>query len=392
VIEFREATPSELETWDALTVQPAGGHVLQSQAWAQYRARMGWQPRFLIGSDASAVLALLRPWPLIGSASAYISRGPVPNGTIDELVGRLAGVTDWLAAAGVDVVASDAEVAAWTDYGNQIAALGYRQIEEIQPSRHHLVLKLGDRVDEDAAFGNISKSTRQRIHQAERQGIQVVRYDAAVEGDDVGPMFQAREDAPEVALTRFHGFLEATGRRRRFALTARSSFLDWSHMAYRAGYLVLLEARDLEGVPFAGLVLYRHGGRLSTAFSGDEAGARERHPGVFHLLRWRAIQLAIEEGSLEMDLGGVDVAGARNEPQPGEPMFGLYQHKRSFGAEWLELVGAHERVLRPTRYLLGRVAARALGRSRPASGEEAASERGVAADGAEGSAEGGAEA
>jgi len=392
VIEFREATPSELETWDALTVQPAGGHVLQSQAWAQYRARMGWQPRFLIGSDASAVLALLRPWPLIGSASAYISRGPVPNGTIDELVGRLAGVTDWLAAAGVDVVASDAEVAAWTDYGNQIAALGYRQIEEIQPSRHHLVLKLGDRVDEDAAFGNISKSTRQRIHQAERQGIQVVRYDAAVEGDDVGPMFQAREDAPEVALTRFHGFLEATGRRRRFALTARSSFLDWSHMAYRAGYLVLLEARDLEGVPFAGLVLYRHGGRLSTAFSGDEAGARERHPGVFHLLRWRAIQLAIEEGSLEMDLGGVDVAGARNEPQPGEPMFGLYQHKRSFGAEWLELVGAHERVLRPTRYLLGRVAARALGRSRPASGEEAASERGVAADGPEGSAEGSAEA
>ncbi len=387
MIEFREATPSELETWDALTVQPAGGHVLQSRPWAHYRGRMGWQPRFLIGSDGSAVLALLRPWPLLGSASAYISRGPVPNGTVEELVARLSGVTDWLAANGVDVVASDAEVAAWTGYGDQIAAVGYRPIEEIQPSRHHLVLKLGDRIDQEAAFGNISKSTRQRIHQAERQGIQVVRYDAAVEGDDVGPMFQAREDAPEVALTRFHGFLEATGRRRRFALTARSSFLDWSHTAYRAGYLALLEARDLEGVPFAGLVLYRHGGRLSTAFSGDEAGARERHQGVFHLLRWRAIQLAILEGSLEMDLGGVDVAGARHEPQPGEPMFGLYQHKRSFGAEWLELVGAHERVIRPTRYLLGRVAARALGRSRPASGEEAASERGVADEGAEGGAE-----
>jgi lipid II:glycine glycyltransferase (peptidoglycan interpeptide bridge formation enzyme) len=41
-------------------------------------------------------------------------------------------------------------------------------------------------------------------------------------------------------------------------------------------------------------------------------------------------------------------------------MFGLYQHKRSFGAEWVELPGAHERVLNSTRYLAGRVAARVM--------------------------------
>ena len=28
-------------------------------------------------------------------------------------------------------------------------------------------------------------------------------------------------------------------------------------------------------------------------------------------------------------------------------MYGLYQHKRSFGGRWLELTGAHERVIRP---------------------------------------------
>jgi lipid II:glycine glycyltransferase (peptidoglycan interpeptide bridge formation enzyme) len=382
VIEFREATPSEIETWDALTVLPAGGHVLQSRPWAQHRARMGWQPRFLIGSDGSAVLALLRPWRLVGGASAYIPRGPIPNGAVDELVARLAGVTDWLVANHVDVVATDAEVATWTGYGDQIAALGYRSIEEIQPSRHRLVLQLGDRIDEETALGNIGKSTRQRIHQAERRGIKIVRYDASVEGDEVGLDFLPREDPPVVALTRFHGFLQATGRRRRFALTARSSFMDWSHVAYRAGYLVLLEARDLDGVPFAGVVLYRHGGRFSIAFSGDEAGTQERHPGVFHLLGWRAIQLAIQEGSAELDLGGVDVAGARHEPQAGEPMYGLYQYKRSFGAEWLELVGAHERVISPARYLVGRIAARTLGRSRPAAAEVAMSEGGVSDDGA----------
>jgi hypothetical protein len=39
-------------------------------------------------------------------------------------------------------------------------------------------------------------------------------------------------------------------------------------------------------------------------------------------------------------------------------MAGLYEHKRSFGAEWVEMTGAHERVLRAWRYGAGRLAAR----------------------------------
>jgi lipid II:glycine glycyltransferase (peptidoglycan interpeptide bridge formation enzyme) len=77
-----------------------------------------------------------------------------------------------------------------------------------------------------------------------------------------------------------------------------------------------------------------------------------------HLLRWRAIQLAIREGCLEMDLGGVDTGPDHREPSEGEPMAGLYEHKRSFGATWLAMTGAHQRVLSPWRYGLGRVAAR----------------------------------
>jgi lipid II:glycine glycyltransferase (peptidoglycan interpeptide bridge formation enzyme) len=77
-----------------------------------------------------------------------------------------------------------------------------------------------------------------------------------------------------------------------------------------------------------------------------------------HLLRWRAIQLALVEGRVEMDLGGVDVAGARREPQPGEATYGLYEHKRSFGAHWVELAGARERVARPWHYRAGRATSR----------------------------------
>ncbi len=73
----------------------------------------------------------------------------------------------------------------------------------------------------------------------------------------------------------------------------------------------------------------------------------------------------MREGCPEMDLGGVDVAGARGEPVEGDPLYGLYQHKISFGGQWLELTGAHERVYDARGYAAGRLAgrlARAVGR------------------------------
>ena len=59
-----------------------------------------------------------------------------------------------------------------------------------------------------------------------------------------------------------------------------------------------------------------------------------------------------------MDLGGVDVAGARHEPTEGDPLYGLYQHKASFGGRWLALTGAHERVYDARGYGAGRLASR----------------------------------
>ncbi|HXG25507.1 MAG TPA: GNAT family N-acetyltransferase [Candidatus Binatia bacterium] len=362
-IAFREATPDELDRWDALTVRPPGGHVLQSRAWAEHRATRGWQPRHLVGDDGSAVLALTRPWPIVGGASAYLPRGPVPTAGLEEAVARLDGATAWLAASGIDVVASDAEVTA-AGYRERLRSIGYAPIEEIQPSRHRLSVRLAPDADEERVLGNVAKSTRQRIRQAERGGLIVVRHDAAAPTQQPAgdPDFAPPTDAPEAALGRFHDLALQTADRRHFSLGSRASFLDWTIRGFRAGFVVLLEAVDEGGRAVAGLLLYRHGGRLSTALSGDLAEARKEHPGAFHLLRWRAIQLAIREHASEMDLGGVDVAGARHEPREGEPIYGLYQHKRSFGAEWVELPGAHERVIRPWRYLAGRVAARVVRR------------------------------
>jgi lipid II:glycine glycyltransferase (peptidoglycan interpeptide bridge formation enzyme) len=367
VIEpVRDATPSERADWDAATVDAPGGHVYQSLAWANHRTMAGWRPRFLVTADDGRVLALQRPWPNVGGSSAYIPRGPVAAGAHDTDLGRtlarrLIDVCDALATEGVDVVAADAEVPARdSGYGAAIRAAGFTPIEEIQPSGHLVALALDPAAGEAPTFEAVAKSTRQRIRAAERDGCVVVRHDRRQSGGVPGEGFLAPAEPSEVALDRFYDLLSETGERRHFGFGPRERFVPWWVAAFRAGHLVYLEARaeTADGDVLAGLVLYRHGDRLSTVHSGDHAASRSSHPGALHLLRWRAIQLAIREGCREMDLGGVDVAGARREPVEGEPMYGLYQHKRSLGGQWVELTGAHERVFDRRGYAIGRTAMR----------------------------------
>jgi lipid II:glycine glycyltransferase (peptidoglycan interpeptide bridge formation enzyme) len=358
----REATAQELEDWDRLTVDVEGGQVLQSRAWAVHRARSGWQAHHLVCPDGRAVLALSRPWPVIGGSRAYLPRGPVSVGDSAERVAeRLTAVTSWLAARGVDGVTSDAELPVASGYGERLATLGWRRVEEVQPARHRLSLRI-DGGDEDGVLAGVSKQTRQRIRRAEEAGLTIRRFDALA-GVEPGPGFATGPDAElDDALRAFYRLVQATGERRGFKLGPLGPFLAWHTAAHAAGHAIHLEASPAgEAGAVAGLLLYRQGDRLSTVISGDDAAARSRHPGALHLLRWRAIQLAIRERRTEMDLGGVDVAGARHEPRPGESMYGLYEHKRSFGAAFVEQVGAHERVLRPVHHAIALVAARISG-------------------------------
>ena len=351
------------DDWNALAVERPGGHVYQGVEWAEHRRRTGWRPLFVSTAELR-VLVLTRSWPLVGGASAYVPRGPAPVRPGATLGAAVWAITKAIAAHGVDVIAADPEVPAGDEaYADWLRRARFRPIEEIQPSRHRIGVPLAG-ADEEALLAAMSKSTRQRIRNAAgREGVVVVRHDAhrrerAMEGrPDAADEFLEPAEPAGAALDRFYDLLLETGERRHFTFGPRADFVPWWRAALAAGKLIYLEARDRSptGQPLAGLVLYRHGGRLSTVHSGDHAASRETHPGALHLLRWRAIQLALTEGCSEMDLGGVDVVGARREPREGDPTFGLYKHKMSFGGQLIELRGAHERVIRPRRYRAGRL-------------------------------------
>ena len=360
----REATEQELADWDHRAVRSPGGHVYQSTVWAAQRTRLGWQPRFVMLDDEHPALVLLRSFPIVGGSSAYVPRGPIVDGGDVRDGGQVAAdrvnaLANWLVEAGVAVVATDAEVpASDVAYGTRLRRLGFHPIAEIQPSRHRVSVSLAEGTDDEAVRATFTKSTRQRIAGAERDGVVIERYDTG--GATAHDLFERPSGTPREAFEAFATLLEGTGERRGFRFGPRDVFIDWWLAALEAGMLVYLDGRDANdrSRSLGGLILYRHGTRLSTVHSADPPGVRETHPGVMHLLRWRAIQLAIREGCDEMDLGGVDTGPDHAEPGEGHPMAGLYEHKRSFGARWLAMTGAHERVMRPSRYSIGRVAAR----------------------------------
>ena len=68
----REARLDALAGWDDRAVRVPGGHVQQSLAWGEHQARMGWRAHHLELGDGSAVLALGRPWPLLGGGRLFV--------------------------------------------------------------------------------------------------------------------------------------------------------------------------------------------------------------------------------------------------------------------------------------------------------------------------------
>ncbi|MDQ3871379.1 MAG: peptidoglycan bridge formation glycyltransferase FemA/FemB family protein [Chloroflexota bacterium] len=344
-----EVTEEPPPNWDERTVTAPGGHVLQGTRWAVHKGRQGWRPRFVTFSDRRAATVLTHAQPPLPGFVAYAPRGPISAGDSPEAVAlRCAALAGWLRGQGATILAVDPELDRSATYESALAARGFRPTEEIQPSRHRMLLPLPAGASQESVFRDIAKATRQRIRAAERAGTLVC------------------EDPDGAHLETFARLVDATARRKGFTFAEEQGFLGWWRLVLEAHQARFLVATNGETV-LGGLIVYLQGGHHATAFSADRADLRDSCPGTLHLLRWTAIRDALAAGVPYIDLGGVDIRGAREHPRPGDPTWGMYQHKASFGAVWAESQPAHEVVFRPWTYragLAGRAVLRALRRLR----------------------------
>jgi lipid II:glycine glycyltransferase (peptidoglycan interpeptide bridge formation enzyme) len=315
--------------WDLRAVAPPGGHAMQSAAWARYRAERGLEPHFLGFGDGAAALALLRRSPLLPGVEAVVRRGPAHRDEPAALsAARAAALAGWAADHGARDLFLDPERPFDPTYEAAMEAAGFHVTDGLEPSIHVMRLDFGAGQDEATLLAGCSKSTRQRIRAAEQAGI-VVREDPRGERlDELVVLLRERASVLDIPLQQ------------------GSDFLHGWHALLDAGLARLLVA-DHDGELIGGLFLYRHGGIHATAYSADRASARSSLPGAMHLVRWTAIRDALHDGAAAIELGGVDLPGHRRPPGSDAPMFGLYEHKRSFGARWQERSTPRRIVLRP---------------------------------------------
>jgi lipid II:glycine glycyltransferase (peptidoglycan interpeptide bridge formation enzyme) len=331
------------EGWDERAVHPPGGHVMQSSTWAAYRERQGLEPRFLTFEDGHVALAVLQRSPLTPGVEAIVRRGPAHAGEDPvAAAGHAAALAAWARSLGARELYLDPERPVDAAYEAAMDRAGFETTEGLDPSFHVMRLRFEPGLDEDALLARCSRSTRQRIRAAERAGTLVLEDRTGDRLDVFVALMRERAAVLGIRLQRGHDYLEGW-----------RALLD-------AGLARLLVAEH-DGQVVGGLFLFRQGGIHATAYSADDAATRSDLPGTMHLVRWTAIRDAFREGASAIELGGVDLPGQRQPPAAGEPGHGLYEHKRGFGATWVERSAPRRIILRPHAERLARGRRRLVG-------------------------------
>ena len=332
-----DATGWEPSAWDDLAVRSDHGEAFQSHAWGELKRGLGWTPRRYVieASGRPVALASIQERPVIGRGPLgrfrihYAPRGPVLlEATPAAAIAALAGLRQ--IARGRHSVTLTIDPA-WEEGTDLAAALGqsvfHAAARDVQVSRTAMIVPL--EASEEAQRGLLGHTTTQDINRAIGLGVSVERIDMADGG--------AREEA----LADFYEIHAATGKREGFIVRSREYELEGWRRLGESGAASLWFA-GLGGRDTGALLL--HSGKLLVYFAaGSREGADMRRTRANHLLQWRIMRWAAENGFTGYDMGGVDTQSAPGVPlDESHPLWNLFLFKRRFGGRAVVRVRAHE--------------------------------------------------
>jgi lipid II:glycine glycyltransferase (peptidoglycan interpeptide bridge formation enzyme) len=340
---FRPAGADAAAEWDALVTAAPDGHLLQSYAWGEFKARHGWEVqrfRAEAGGGFAAAQVLWRESPL--GAMGYIPRGPVVVPPTNEEALRDLMFAVHREGRARKAVFLKAEPNA-RDPG-PLPRLGFRtSVQTVQP-RCTLIIDL--RQSLEAIRSRQHSKTRYNIQLAARKGVRVIKG---------GP-----DDVPT-----FCSLMMETGERDGFAARTPSYYEDAIRLL---GDRVDLLLAEHEGDVIAGLLLTRFNGEAIYLYGASSS--HKRNLMATYLLQWEAISRAREQGMQRYDFwavppelapeadalaesdGSADKLPPFREHESGADLWGVYRFKRGFGGKLVAYSGAYDYVYSSARYQL----------------------------------------
>ncbi len=326
-MNFRFATPDQTEQWNQLILSnPDQGNVFQGAEFAEQKKMGGWTPRYIV-ADTIAITALEKSVPLLGKLW-YLPKGPGIN-TVRELDDLLGDLSAFAKQNGVFAVKIEPELLDSDETRADFIKLGLVKVTPVQPN--FSTVKLDISSDMDSVMASLNQKGRHAIKRAERDGVTTQLVETTDENCE--RMYKLLAD------------------------TARGSFRIRKYDYYRTfwqRYAALGQGQlffayvDNQIVAGAYAVVF---GSKSTYKDG--ASIRERTVyGASHLLQWRVIEWAKQNGSVVHDFCGSPPAKDIKNPQ--HPHYGIGRFKTSFTKEVTDYIGAWDVVINPSAYKLWR--------------------------------------
>lgn len=328
------------DAWDEKIAAAPGGHLLQSWAWGELKARFGWRvQRIAVGSAYAQILYRSLPGGL--GTLAYVPKGPVVRDEsefrplLDEIDTR-ARRERAICLKIEPNLEDDAE------QRQQLQRQGFRiSPQQVQPRRTLMVDLEGE---PDAILQRMKPKTRYNIGLSERKGVTV-------------------RSGNETDLPAFYRLMQDTAQRDGFAIHSRE-YYDTAHRLFVSTGRGRLLLAEYDGQLLGALAVLAFGNTACYMYGATSNEHRNRMPA--YALQWAAMLWAREQGCRLYDLWGVpdedeDTLEA-HFTERSDGLWGVYRFKRGYGGRLVRTIGAWDRGYAPLRYQLYALAVRWLRR------------------------------
>jgi lipid II:glycine glycyltransferase (peptidoglycan interpeptide bridge formation enzyme) len=202
-----------------------------------------------------------------------------------------------------------------------LAQAGWRVSSDQIQFRNTLTLDL--LLSEDEIMAGMKQKTRYNIRLADRRGV-VVKRGGMQDFDLLYRMYAETSTRDGFVIRKPAYYQDAWG-----------AFI---HAGMAQPFIAMVEKE-----PVAALIVFRFGETATFMYGMSRSAHREKMPN--HLLQWEAIHWAKEQGCKMYDFWG-----APDHLDPKDPMWGVYNFKRGFGAKLVRTIGAWDFPVRSGLY------------------------------------------
>lgn len=325
---------SDAQAWNQALQRLPSPPVLQSWAWGEFKSRWGWSAERWVLNDAqsrprAAVQLLKRTISRLPVSVLYAPKGPVcvdSDAYLETYLEALTFLEERARKHRAVWIKIDGDPAPGRAHSHQsqersqdsvlnqlravLAERGWRCSNSQIQFRNTMHTDV--RQTDEALLAAMKQKCRYNIRLAEKHKVQIRILSPIDEAD----------------ARLLYGMYAETAQRDGFLIRDEAYYTDVWRAMNAVGFVA-----EHEGQPLAGVVVFCFADRVWYFYGMSRSAGREHMPN--HLLQWTALRWARDQGYAVYDWWG-----APERLEESDLMWGVYRFKDSFGAQFVEGLGA----------------------------------------------------